>query len=135
MKINNFALANMNRLLSNYAEKRLPQKISYAITKNLIILSKDVEVYEEMLKKLIESYKDHIEKDESGELKFHESGVPIIEDDEARANFETELNELLNIEIDVDFYKIDDELFNYDDSERYDSMSAIDILRLREMLC
>ena len=135
MKINNFTLINMNQQLSNFAEKRLPQKISYAITKNIVILSKDVEVYTKALNKLIESYKDYIEKDESGELKFHESGVPIIEDDEARANFETELNELLNIEIDVDFYKINDELFNYDDSERYDSMSAIDILRLREMLC
>lgn len=135
MKINNFVLINMNQQLSNYASTRLPQKISYAITKNILILKNDIEVYEKALQKLFDSYKDYIEKDESGDMKYSSSGIPIISDDTARNDFSKELDELLNIEIDADLYRIDEELFNYEDSDRYDSMTAMDILKLRELLC
>ena len=40
MKVRNIDLINYNNILNGFAEKHLPQKIGFAITKNIITISK-----------------------------------------------------------------------------------------------
>ena len=129
MKVNNFTLINMMNILKNFSEKKLPQKISYAIMKNIYIINKDVDIYETSLKKIIESYNDYIIKDE-----YLDNGLPKV-DDEHMEDYISEVNDLLAFEVDIDLYYIDEEVFNYDDSARYDPISASDLIQLRALLC
>ena len=129
MKVNNFTLINMMHILKNFSEKKLPQKISYAIMKNIYIINKDAEIYEDSLRKIIDSYKDYTIKDEQ-----LENGLPKV-DDEHMEDYVSEINELLNFEVDIDLYYIDEDVFDYDDSARYDAVSASDLIQLRAILC
>lgn len=134
MKMTNFTLVNMVNALQNYSDKKLPQKISFAITRNLMKISKEYGVYDSQLKKLFESYSDHIVKDDEGNMQAYNSGIPIV-DDSIKAEFDEQIAELLNIEIEVDMYYIDPEVFDYDDKGIYDAMSAQDIMVLQSILC
>lgn len=134
MKMTNFTLVNMVNVLQNYSDKKLPQKISFAITRNLMKLSKEYGVYDAQLKKLFETYSDHMVKDDNGNMQTYDSGIPIV-DDSIKAEFDEQIAELLNIEIEVDMYYIDPEVFDYDDKGIYDAMSAQDIMVLQSILC
>lgn len=134
MKMTNFTLVNMMNVLQNYSDKKLPQKISFAITRNLMKISKEYSVYDAQLKKLFESYSDHMVKDNDGNMQTYDSGIPIV-DDSIKAEFDEEISELLNIEIEVDMYYIDPDVFDYDDKGIYDAMSAQDIMVLQSILC
>ena len=129
MKVNNFTLVNMMNNLKRFGEKKLPQKISYAIMKNIYIINKDIEIYEKSLQKIIDSYKDYFVKDE-----ILENGLPKV-DDEHMEDYITEINELLAFKVDIDLYYIDEDVFDYEDSDRYDSISAADLIQLRMILC
>ena len=120
MKVNNFTLVNIMNNLKRFGEKKLPQKISYAIMKNIYIINKDIEIYEKSLQKIIDSYKDYFVKDE-----ILENGLPKV-DDEHMEDYITEINELLAFEVDIDLYYID---------EDYDSISAADLIQLRMIIC
>lgn len=129
MKVNNFTLVNIMNNLKRFGEKKLPQKISYAIMKNIYIINKDIEIYEKSLQKIIDSYKDYFVKDE-----ILENGLPKV-DDEHMEDYITEINELLAFEVDIDLYYIDEDVFDYEDSDRYDSISAADLIQLRMIIC
>ena len=45
MKTNNFIIINLLNVLNGYGNKRLPQKISYAITRNLMVIEKEYKKY------------------------------------------------------------------------------------------
>lgn len=134
MKMTNFTLVNMMNVLQSYSDKKLPQKISFAITRNLMKISKEYSVYDAQLKKLFESYSDHMVKDDNGNMQTYDSGIPIV-DDSIKPEFDEQIAELLNIEIEVDMYYIDPEVFDYDDKGIYDAMSAQDIMVLQSILC
>lgn len=134
MKMINFTLVNMMNVLQSYSDKKLPQKISFAITRNLMKISKEYGVYDAQLKKLFESYSDHMVKDDDGNVQTYDSGIPIV-DDSIKAEFDEQISELLNIEIEVDMYYIDPDVFDYDDKGIYDAMSAQDIMVLQSILC
>ena len=134
MKMTNFTLVNMMNVLQSYSDKKLPQKISFAITRNLMKISKEYGVYDAQLKKLFESYSDHMVKDDDGNMQTYDSGIPIV-DDSIKAEFDEQISELLNIEIEVDMYYIDPDVFDYDDKGIYDAMSAQDIMVLQSILC
>ena len=134
MKMTNFTLVNMMNVLQSYSDKKLPQKISFAITRNLMKISKEYSVYDAQLKKLFESYSDHMVKDDNGNMQTYDSGIPIV-DDSIKAEFDEQISELLNIEIEVDMYYIDPDVFDYDDKGIYDAMSAQDIMVLQSILC
>ena len=134
MKIRNYMLLNYNQVLSECANWKLPQKISYAITKNLILVGKELEIYNAALGKLFDSYSDYYVKDENGNVVHMENGLPQVDDDHS-ADLNDDIQELLNTEIDFDAYHISDEAFDYEDSDRYDPLSAADMLRLRQVLC
>lgn len=134
MKMTNLVMVNLMNTLQAYGMKKLPQKISFAITRNLMKISKEYEAYDSQLKKLFESYSDHIIKDEDGNNKINASGIPIV-DDSVKTEFNEQIKDLLDIEIDIDIYLIDPEIFNYDDKGIYDAMSAQDIIVLQSVLC
>lgn len=134
MKITNFTMINMINILQSYSDKKLPQKISFAITRNLMKVTKEYGVYDTQLKKLFESYSDHMVKNDDGNMQTYDSGIPIV-DDSIKAEFDEQISELLNIEIEVDMYYINPDVFDYDDKGIYDAMSAQDIMVLQSILC
>ena len=134
MKITNLTLIGIINTLEKFGEKKLPQKISYAITRNLMCLSKEYQVYEKQLNKIFAEYTDHIVKDEHGNMKLNSNGIPIV-DDSVSNEFGSQISDLLNIEIQTDLFIIPFESFNYDDKGIYDAMSAQDIMLLKSILC
>ena len=121
-------------ILNRYCTKRFPQRISYAITRNVMIFSDEIESYNKELKKILDSYKEYYVKDDKGEPQIDKaSGLPVIMPEHSN-DFMQEIMELLEIEIDVKPYFINESLFDYDD-EKYDTMSAIDIINLQSVLC
>lgn len=126
-------LAYVNTL-NDYCEKKLPQRISYAITRNARIFSNEVDFYNEALKKILDDYKEYYVKNENGEPQIDSaSGLPVVAPEHVN-DFMQEIFELLEIEVEVTPYFISESLFDYDD-EKYDAMSAIDIMNLQNVLC
>jgi len=126
-------ITRMN-ILNEYGSKRLPQRISYAITRNVMLLSAIAESYNKELKKIIDSYKEYYEKDEKGNTKIDSvSGLPVIMSEHSN-EFISEVMELLDIEVEVNPHFIDESLFDYD-GEKYDVLSAVDIINLQKVLC
>lgn len=135
MKITNFVLVNMTSTLQGYSDKKLPQKIGYAITRNLMTVSKEYQAYDTQLKKIFEAYSEHIVKDKDGNVQTNPNGIPVV-DAPVRGEFNEQITELLNIEIEVELYHIDQNVFDYDDDKGiYDAMTAQDIMLLLSILC
>ena len=134
MKITNFDLIQINNVLDESGKKKLPQRINFAIIKNLKILKEDLETYQESLQSLFKSYDEWMIKDENGQPKMDAQGIPEVEESH-RTEFQTELIDLLNLQIDVDLYQLDDDVFNYEDNDRYDALSAQEIMTLQRIIC
>ena len=135
MIINNYSLVNRINILNKYGAKRLPQRISYAITKDLIVMEKEYDVYVKALNNLFNRYNESLIRDDNGEVIVDESGIPTVSDDSAD-EFRKELSDLLNIEIDIDIYTIDESCFDYDDNDgKYDALSSNDIRILQSIIC
>lgn len=75
-----------------------------------------------------------MKKDDRGNIKSGKNGVPLV-DSSISKEYENEISELLNIEIDIDPFYIEQNLFDYDDENKYDALSAADILMLQSILC
>ena len=134
MVLKNKDILTRVNILNGYCAKRFPQRISYAITRNVMIFSDEIESYNKELKKILDNYKEYYVKDDKGEPQIDKvSGLPVIMPERSN-DFMQEVMELLEIEIDVKPYFIDESLFDYDD-EKYDTMSAIDIINLQSVLC
>ena len=134
MKVTNMKLLTYVNILNKYADKKLPQKISYAITKNLMGLNADFECYSKELNKVLSHYEDYFQKDKNGETKVNDSQIPILTDENKTKEMVDELNELLAIEIDIDLYTISEDVFDYEDN-KYDSLSGLEIFDLMTVLC
>ena len=134
MRINNFDLIQIQNVLNNNSDKKLPQKISFAIIKNMMQLDKDFEVYQKALQKIFSSYDKYIIKDENGKPKINKQGIPLI-DKEHQEDFNEELMELLQTKIEIKLYQIEEDAFDYEDNGRYDALSAQDIYNLQKIIC
>ena len=134
MKMSNYTMVNVLNTLNSFGNKKLPQKISYAITRNIMIFRKEYEFYEREFGKLLVKYDKEIEKDVDGNMVHNKDGIPVV-NGEASKDFYNELNELLRIELDVNIYQIPSDVFDYEDSERYDAMSASEIIQLQSIMC
>lgn len=134
MKIKNVDLVGILNVLEEYSNKRLPQKISFAITKNMINLGNDAECYSQALNKIFKKYADYVIKDGGGNIKYNEQGIPLVDENHI-ADYGKEIGELLNIEININLYKVDISVFDYEDTDKYDSLSAVDIIKLQSILC
>ena len=131
----NIEIVRVFNELMKYADKKMPQRISYAVTKNLLILQAEYQCYEKELKKLYASYEDKTEKDENGNVMMYDNGIPRIKKEFVK-DFEKDLSELLSIEADVKPYLIPEEAFDYsDNADRYDSLSPNDIVFLQTIMC
>lgn len=135
MKITNKALISLVSMLQHYMDKKLPQKISYAVMRNFTILSDEYQFYSKQYQKLVDEFKDKIEKDESGDPKLDSNGFPVINNVKARKDFCEPLDELLNIQLEVERFTLDESDLNYEDSDRYDALSPADLYNLKVLLC
>lgn len=135
MKISNIELVNIANMLEYYGAMKLPQRISYAITKNSMIISKEYKVYETELKKIFSQYEEYFLKDSDGNVQYSSSGIPLVSPDK-KDEFNECIAELLSIEVEIELYAIDDSTFEYDDVDgKYDALSAKDIISLQSILC
>ena len=134
MKMTNFKLVQTIEVLDKYTNKRFPQKISYAIMKNAVALKQEYEIYSKQLQSLFKAYEDKSIKDDKGNVTYTENGIPLIQAKYEKA-FTKELNELLNMEVEIDFYTVDSESFNYEESDRYDNLTPVEIMLLTSIMC
>lgn len=108
MKLSNEKLANSIEVLNKITTMELPIKLSYAFSKNITKINRELEVYNKERQKLIEKYG---EKDEEGKLKVKENGnINILDVD----NFNKDIKEILEIENEIDIHIIDLESINAD---------------------
>lgn len=108
MKISNEKLANSIEVLNKITTIELPIKLSYAFSKNITKINRELEVYNKERQRLIEKYG---EKDEEGKLKVKENGnINILDAD----NFNKDIKEILEIENEIDIHIIDLESINAD---------------------
>lgn len=136
-KFKNSEIINAMNILGAFEDKKLPQKISYAILKNSSIISNEYNIYSKSLKKLFNDYDEYFEKDKDGNLRIDKvTGVPLVKDREIKNEFSKELEDLLLTEVEIDLYYIPENLFEYDDSNgRYDSLTAKEIFLLMNLIC
>ena len=108
MKLSNEKLVNSIGVLSKLTNMELPIKLSYAFSKNITKIDRELTAYNKERQKLIEKYG---EKDEEGKLKTKEDGTINILDIDS---FYKDLKEILEIETEVDIHVIDLENINVD---------------------
>lgn len=129
MKINNYNLLCYKNVIQKYVDKKLPQKLSYILTKNLIIIQNELEIYSKMLNNIIQKYKQYQIKNETLPI-----GVPKV-DEQHNQSYLQEIDDLLHLQIeDINLYKINMDIFDYEDGQKYDSLSISDILQLQSIL-
>lgn len=103
MKLTNRKIVNTVNSIGIVSNRSLPIKASYAISKNLLKLEKEVEAYNLEREKLLNKY---AEKDEAGQRKVNENGnVPIKK--EHIEDWNREITELLDIEVEINIHKFD----------------------------
>ena len=86
-------------------------------------------MYNKALEKILDDYKDY-----QIEGEMFKNGLPAVSNDHKEAYF-SDVNDLLHIKLEVDLYKVDQSVFDYDESDRYDPLSALEIIELQEILC
>lgn len=134
MKYRNIEVVQIVRFLDKISERKLPQKINYAIMKNLDSFQKENQFYEKSLNKIIESYKDFLVKDSEGNFVISDIGVPMV-DKEHIEDYKNEISELINLEVDVKIYQVPESIFDYEDANgKYDAVSGSEILKFVKIL-
>lgn len=131
LEVTNFELVQIANLIKGLETKRFPQKLSYAIMKSIINISKEVEIYTKQLNAIIEAYKksDKLVLDDRGEIVFENNGIPKVKT-EFVDSFAKELDELLNFKVTVEVPKISEEMFDYDEEGRYDVLTPSEMIVL-----
>lgn len=135
MQIKNFEIVQRLNLLKQYEDKKFPQRINYAISKNYILLEIEYQLYQKELKKIVDSYKPYYKKEQnSNEVIYDLNSLPVV-DDEHHDDMYAEINELLNMQVEVSPYYISEDYFDYEDGNRYDPIAAGDIIKLQQIIC
>lgn len=101
MKLSNEKLVNSIGVLNKLTNMELPIKLSYAFSKNITKIDRELTAYNKERQKLVEKYG---EKDEEGNLKTKKDGTINILDIDS---FNKDLKEILDIETEVDIHLID----------------------------
>jgi hypothetical protein len=135
MKYKNIEVVSIVNFLNSISEKKLPQKISYAIMRNTSNFQKECNYYEQALKKILEGYKDFFVKKSDNELVMTSIGVPLV-DNKHMKEYTEEIQELLDIEVEIQIYKIDSKDFDYEDPNgKYDVLTVKELLQLTNLFC
>ena len=133
MKYKNIEVVSIVNFLNSISEKKLPQKISYAIMRNTSNFQKECNYYEQALKKILEGYKDFFVKKSDNELVMTSIGVPLV-DNKHMKEYTEEIQELLDIEVEIQIYKIDSKDFDYEDPNgKYDVLTVKELLQLTNL--
>lgn len=122
MKLSNEKLVNSIGVLNKLTNMELPIKLSYAISKNITKIDRELISYNKEREKLIEKYG---EKDEEGNLKTKEDDTINILDID---NFNNDLKEILEIETEVDIHVIDLDKINADVSITPGELMVVDYM-------
>ncbi len=101
MKLSNREMIEKLQSLKTVAQKELPVKASYAITKNYMKLQSELKPYFEQRKKLIDKYAD---KDENGSPKVDRDGQYQFSG-EGRGKWDKDMEDLLSIISEVPVHK------------------------------
>lgn len=99
MKLSNRKIVNVINGIGPIATMSMPVKASYAISKNIIKLEKEAEIYNIEREKLLDKY---AEKDEEGKLITEGGNINIKA--ECITDWNRDITELLNIEVEVDVH-------------------------------
>lgn len=101
MKITNRRLVMDAKFLGSLTEKKLPIKVSYALAKNISKIETELNIYSKERSKLIDKY---CKKDKDGKNIVDKDNNLSIEDIYLD-DWNKDLNELLDIEIEIDIHK------------------------------
>lgn len=101
MKITNRRIVMDSNLLGSLTQKKFPIKVSYALAKNFSKIEKELEIYDTERQKLVDKY---CVKDENGENKIDKDNNLSL-DEKYSDDWNKDLNELLDIEIEIDIHK------------------------------
>lgn len=134
IEVTNFDIINMIGILERYTETRLPQKISYAITRNIMLMQNDYKCYSDELNKILKRYEEYMVKDNNQKIVTNQNGLPVVKD-EVVDDYNDEICSLLNIKINIELYTIPISSFNYEEDGKYNSLLPKDIMILQSILC
>ena len=131
LQITNFELVQIANLIKELENKRFPQKLSYAIMKSIINISKEVEIYTKQLNAIVETYKEEgkLVLNNKGEIVFENNGIPKVKT-EFVEEFAKELDELLNFKVTVEVSSFSEEMFDYEEENRYDVLTPSEMIVL-----
>lgn len=125
----------LNEVLETYKNlavvvgKKLPVRLSYAVSKNLKKLESEVKLIEKSRKELVEQY---CEKDEEGNAKIANNKYVFKDDNEKK--FTHEYNEYLETETELDVHKILFTEIERTEEERYDILSPAELMGIGFMI-
>lgn len=128
MKMTLIEVMNRQRILADFANKKLPYKLAYAISKNLAKFQEEVEIIEKNRKGLIDNY---AVKDDNGE--------PVIEDNQYKIEdgkideFNVEFQSFMTTETEIDIFTVPESVLETDDS-RFDILTVAQIVALDFMI-
>ena len=108
MKLTNERILNDSARLASIAQKELPIKASYAISKNLAKLEAELKIYNSERQKLIEKYSI---KDENGKTMVDDNNQIKLQP-ELLTDWNKDIKELLAIENDTEIHKFSIEALN-----------------------
>ena len=116
------------RVLSGFAELKLPYQLGHAISKNLLKLQEEVKIIDEMRIKII---KDYAVKDQNGE--------PVIIDGQYelgsnKEGFNKEYSVYLGTDTELDILTVSAESLNTADDSRFDVLTVAQIAALDFMI-
>ncbi|MDC4243481.1 hypothetical protein [Clostridium perfringens] len=107
VKMTNKEILEKVNVLGEVSSRKLPVKASYAIGKNITKVERELKHYNKERQKLIEEY---CLKEDDGTLKITDGNYDI---DPARLkDFNKEIDELQEIEVEMDIHKFNIELLN-----------------------
>lgn len=113
--------------LAEIAGKKMPEKLGYAVTKNLIKFQEEIEIIEKRRVQLAESY---AKKDEAGNPVVKENAYEM----EDMTSFENDFKELLAEEVEIDIRTVPASVLEKLDEERYDALSPAEMMVLDFMI-
>lgn len=132
MKIKLHELENMILELEKLTTKMLPIKVAYALSKNHKALVEECKNLYEQRKKVLEQ---NCSKDEDGNpILNEETNEYVYESDQIKADTLNTYRELLQTEVDVAIMNIDIEELGKCDTDKFDSLTVEDMMRIEKMI-
>lgn len=130
MTISNRQLLAIFNSVSGVKKKRLPVKLGYAISKNLLRMQDYATSYNNERQKIVDRY---CEKDENGELRLNGAQY-VFGSDEARDAYLEDMRELLEIENEVDIHMVRIGEIEKCDSDKFDALTPDELDLLSFMI-